>query len=85
MVNVNRRLEDGQELDGEARPALAENQVVGVLNADAGGAANKVEGIEEFLDVEESDFPRVFLSRERRLESIGGALMSAAGVVEDDG
>ncbi|MGA3106015.1 MAG: hypothetical protein ABSD53_16160 [Terriglobales bacterium] len=85
MVEANRRFQDGEQLDGETGPALAEDHVVRVLNAQAGGAANQVERVEEFLDVEEGDVPGIFLRGESGFEGGGGAEMSAAGVVENNG
>jgi hypothetical protein len=85
MVETDGRLKNDQELGREARPAFAEDQVVGVLNAEAGGAANQVEGIEQFLNVEKSDVPGMFLAGESGFESVGGAPMSSASVVENDG
>ena len=78
-------LQNDQELARKARPAFAENQIVGVLNAQAGRAANQVEGIEQLLDVEKSDIPGVLLGGESGFEGIRGTLMSSAGVVENDG
>jgi len=69
----------------KARPAFAQDQVVGVLNAQAGGAPNQVEGIEQFLNVEKTDVPGMFLAGERGSERVGGTLMSSAGVVKNDG
>ena len=69
----------------EAGPAFAEDQVVSVLNAQARGAANQVERVEQLLNVEKSNFPRRFLPGESVFESLSGTLMSSAGVVENDG
>ena len=85
MVNADRSLQNDQELRREARPAFAQDEVVGVLNAQAGGATKQVEGIEQFLKVEESDVPRMFLARESGFEGFCCAAMSSAGVVENDG
>ena len=60
------------------------NQVVGVLNAQAGGATKEVEGIEQLLNVEKADVPRMLLPGESTFESVGCTLMSSAGVVKND-
>jgi hypothetical protein len=84
MVETDGPLQKDQELRREARPASAEDQVVGVLNAQARGATKQVEGIEQFLNVEEADVPRMFLPGESGFESVRCTLMSSAGVVEND-
>ncbi len=85
MVETDGSLQNEQQLLCEARPAFAQDQVVGVLNAQTRGATNQVEGIEQFLNVEKSDFPWMFLPRESRFESVCCAAMSSAGMVENDG
>ena len=85
MVGADRPLQNDQELRREARPAFAQDQVVGVLNAQAGGATKQVEGIEQLLNVEETDIPRICLAEKRGFESVSRAAMSTAGVVENDG
>ena len=82
---MDRSLKDKQELGREAGPAFAQNQVVGVLNAQACGATNKVEGIEQFLNVENAHVPGMFLAGESGFESVRCTLMSSASVVENDG
>jgi hypothetical protein len=84
VVGADRPLQNDQKLRREARPAFAQDQVVGVLNAQARGAAKQVEGIEQFLNVEEGDVPRMFLPGKRGFESVRCTLMSSAGVVEND-
>ena len=85
MVETDGRLQNDQQLRREARPAFAQDQVVGVLNAQAGGATNQVEGIEQLLNVEKSDVPGMFLAGERGFEGFRRAAMSSAGVVKNDG
>ena len=62
MVDANRPLQHHQQLRRKTRPAFAQDQIVSVLNAQAGGAANQVERIEQFLNVEKSDIPRMLLA-----------------------
>jgi hypothetical protein len=85
MVKTDGPLEKDQELRCKARPAFAENQVVGVLNSQARGATNHIEGIEQFLNVEEADVPGMFLAGESGFEGFRCALMASAGVVENNG
>jgi len=85
VVEADGGFEDDEQLGREARPAVAQDHVVGVLNAEAGRAADEIEWIEQFLNVEESDVPGMFLRGECGLESVGGAAMASASVVEDDG
>ncbi len=85
MVGTDRALKNEQELRREAGPAFAEDQIIGVLNAQAGGATNQVEGIEQFLNVEKADIPGTLLGGESGFEGFRGALMASAGVMVNDG
>src|SRR6266478_6253385 len=85
MVQMDRSLKDKQELRREAGPAFAQNQVVGVLNAEACGATNKVDGVEQVLNVENAHCPRMVLAGESGFEGVRCTLMSSASVVENDG
>src|SRR5450755_2460265 len=73
-----------QKLRSETRPAFSQDQVVNVLQTDACGRANNIERIEQFLHVEETNLPGIFLSFEGSLQGIGGATMSSPCLKEDD-
>ena len=85
MVGTDGPLQNQQELRSEARPASAENQVVGVLNAQARGATKQVEGVEQFLNIKKGDVPGILLRGERGFESLRCTLMSSASVVKNYG
>src|SRR5712692_621046 len=85
MVETDGPLQNEQQRRRETRPAFAQDQVVSVLNAQARGATNQIEWIEQLLNVEKADFPRLFLGGENRFESFRCTLMSSARVVENDG
>jgi len=84
VADTDRSFEQDQELRRETGPAFAEDCIVGVLYAQAGGAANQVQRIEQFLNVEELDAPWMLLRGESELEGFGCAAMSSARVVEND-
>jgi hypothetical protein len=69
----------------KASPPFAQDQVVGVLNAQAGGAANQVQRIEQLLNVEEANVQGIFLGGESGFESFRGALMSSTSVMKNNG
>ena len=54
------------------------------MNAEAGGAADEVEGIEVLLDVEEGDVPGAVLRGENGFEGFRSVAVPAAGVMIDD-
>jgi hypothetical protein len=54
------------------------------LNAQPGCATNEVEGIEQFLNIEQRDVPTIVLGRQSSFEGFGGTAMASAGVMEDD-
>ncbi len=85
MVEADGRLQNDQKLGGEACPSAPQDLVVSVLNTYTGGSFNQVERIEQLLNVEQADFPGMLLPGERFLESVGGALMTSAGVVINNG
>src|SRR5579862_2615 len=85
VVDANRTLQDQQKLRREPRPAAAQNLVVGVLNSYAGKTQKEVEGIEQFLNIEERDVPGMLLLRKRALYRLGCVAVSASSVVKNDG
>ena len=85
MIKADGALQNDQKLGREARPASTEDQVIRVLNSQARGPTKQVEGIEQFLNVENAHVPGMFLAGESGFEGFRCTLMSSAGVVENDG
>src|SRR5690348_8339847 len=82
MEKTNGSLEEHEKLRREPGPALAENQVVSVFNPPARESAEQIERGKEFLNIEKSYVPRVILRRERGLQSIRRAAVTAARMVK---
>src|ERR1700690_204108 len=82
VIHPNDPLQDGQQLRSQAGPAFAEDEVVAILNAEAGEFFQQVEFVELFLKVEKGDLPA--LSFENAFEGFGGAAMAATGIKEND-
>ena len=85
MVETYGPFQKHQQLRREARPAFAQNQIVGVLNAQASEAANHVEGIEQLLNVENRDVPGMFLRGKSSFQGVRRTLMPSASVMKNDG
>jgi hypothetical protein len=64
---------------------VAQDQVVGVLNAQPGGAAKEIEGIKQLLEIEKGDVPGIILRRESAAQRSGGIAVAASGMVKNDG
>jgi hypothetical protein len=84
VESFDRGLEDAEEGGGAEGPAVLEERVVLLLNADAGEAAEDVELVGEFLELDEVDLPRALLLGDDGLESYGGVAVSATGVMKKD-
>src|ERR1700730_701334 len=82
VIQADDGLQQGKQLRSEASPAFAQNQVVTILNANAGDFPQQVELVELFLKVEEADFPA--LGFEYAFQRFGSAAMTASRIKEDD-
>src|ERR1700678_4506463 len=84
LVGADRSLQKNQQLRRNTGPAFSQDQVIDILNAQARRAAHQVEGIKQFLKVEKSNLPGIFLFAESGPERIRSATMSAAGMMVND-
>ena len=82
MVDLDYKLQNLKELRAAERPAIAQHRVVKVLNPDARKFLEDIEGIENFLQVGQFDFPRALLAFDGHLERGGGRPVPAAGIEE---
>lgn len=65
-------------------PALRENQVIDVLQADTKELPEYIERIQHFLQIDEPDIPATVLRINDRFQRIGGASMSSTGIEEQE-
>ena len=84
MSNTDCSLENQQELRREPRPALSQNQIVGVFDVQAGDAVKHIQRGEHFLHIQKTDFPRPVLHCQSGLQSVGCTAVPSTRVVEND-
>ena len=82
MENADGGLKYAEQGCGAEGPAVLEDDVVLLLNADAGEPSKNVELVGEFLELDQFDLPGTMLLGENRLEGHGGVAVSAARIVE---
>ena len=79
MTHCNTRISCGTA----ERPSVLQHVVVDVLYAQARGPANDIDGIEQFLEVNQFGIPRKLLLLDDLLEGGGRGAVAAAGVEVD--
>src|ERR1700680_5002657 len=84
MMKVNGALNKGEQWRREPGPALSQNQVVPVLNSQACGFMNKVNRVQQFLQVQGLNVPGMVLPFENGLQCSGGTPVSTTRVVKYD-
>ena len=82
MVQANQPMHEYGQLRRAECPAFFQQQIVDVLQANAGVLTKNVEGVENFLQIDEPDFPGPLLLLDHRLERGGRRPMPAARVEE---
>ena len=80
VIDADRAVEHRQHLRCSKCPAFLQHQVVNVLHPDAREFLDEVETVEEFLEMQEGNFPGTALFADRAGKSVGRASMAAAGV-----
>ena len=81
MEQADHPVHADHQLRRAQRPALLEQQVVNVLQAQAGELAEDVHGVQHFLQVDQADFERPSSAAPSPgLQRIGRGAMAAAGV-----
>src|ERR1019366_3200356 len=68
---------------GAEGPAAPQHQIVEILEPDAGGLAEDIHLIQQFLQIHHLHFPRTRLAADHFAQCIGGAAMAAAGIEKD--
>ena len=84
VEGLDRGLKDAEEGGGAEGPAVLEERVVLLLDADAGEAAEDVELVGELLELNEVDLPGALLLGDHGLEGDGGVAVAATGVMKKD-
>ena len=83
MVQANDPVHAGEQILRPERPSAGEHTVVDVLHPNAGDFAEDVEGLEYFLQVQQTNIPVASLLLNDTLQRVGGAAVAAPGVKED--
>ena len=84
MKQANGRLQQAQKVDAAESPAILQQHVVLLLNANAGELAQDVELVGEFLELDELDLPGALLLGGDGLQSNGGVAVATAAVMENN-
>ncbi len=84
MESANRGLQDSKEGGRTEGPAVLEDGVVLLLDADASEAAEDVELVGKLLELDEFDLPGALLLGEDGLEGDRGIAMATTGVMKKD-
>ena len=77
-------LQHAQQTRCAERPAIPQQGVVLLLDANAGDAAKHVEMVGQFLELNQLDLPGPMLLFDDGLQGNRGVAMPAAGIVEND-
>jgi hypothetical protein len=83
MVDADDLVHRPRQLRRPERPAFLETEVINVFEPDGGEFSKNVEGIQQFLQIDESNFPRPLLMFDDCLERVGGGAMTTARVEVD--
>src|SRR5882672_4647584 len=84
MERADRCLQHAKEAGAAERPAILQQNVVLLLDADSGELAQQVEPVRQVLKLDELDLPVALLFGNDGLQGHGGIAMSATAVVEND-
>ena len=82
MPQSNHELQHLHQLSAAQRPAAAQHPVVEVLDPYAGVFLEDIQRVEQFLQIDQANFPRTFLRLNGHLQGRGCRAMAAAGVEE---
>src|SRR5260370_20374145 len=83
MKQADRRLEDAQQVGAAQGPAVLQQDVVLLLDADAGVLAQDVQAVRKVLELNEFHLPIEVLLRNDRLQGDGFVAMPSSAIVED--
>lgn len=82
MVHANHRVHESQTLRRAQSPALRQHFVINVLQAEVRDFAEHIQGIEEFLEIRQTDFPRPALLFDDGFERRRRGAVSSSGIEE---
>src|SRR6266850_1062044 len=77
-------LQHAKEAGAAERPAILQQNVVLLLNANPGELAQQIQSVRQILKLDELDLPVALLFGNDRLQGYGGIAMAPAAVVEND-
>src|ERR1700675_773997 len=84
MKRADRCLQNAKEAGAAERPAILQQNVVLLLDADSGELAQHIEPVRQVLKLDKLDLPVALLFGNDGLQGHGGIAMSPAAVVEND-
>src|SRR6267378_8017527 len=84
MKRADRCLQNAKEAGAAERPAILQQNVVLLLDADSGELAQHIEPVRQVLKLDELDLPVALLLRHDGLQGHGSIAMPSAAVVEND-
>jgi hypothetical protein len=82
VEDADRKLKNPQEIDATPGPAVAQQDIVLILYADASQAAKDVQVVGKILELNEIDFPRTGLLLADGFERDCGIAVATTSVVE---
>ena len=85
LVQPDSALQKHQKLRRQARPAFSQQQVVAILQPVSGGPMNHINRIQQFLQIQKANIPRILLLLEDRLQRSSGVAMSTTRIVKHNG
>ena len=89
MVQSDHSMHEPEALGRAERPSLRQHQVVNIFQANSGDFPENIHGMQDFLQIHQSNFPRSFLRfsssllLDNRLERRRRGAMTASGVEID--
>ena len=84
MKRADHHLQHAQQTRRAQRPAIAQQRVVLLLNANARHAPQHIQVVGQFLELHQLDLPRTVLLLDDGFQGNCGVAMPAAGIVKHD-
>jgi hypothetical protein len=84
VKKANGGLQHPEEDDGPQGPAVLQEDIVLLLDADAGQPAKNVQLVGELLKLDQLDLPRSVLLGKHRLEGYGGIAVPPTRIMEEN-
>src|SRR6185369_9016587 len=83
VSRANEAVHEGDELSRTRGPAVAEHDVVNILEVDAGEFVDEIDGVEEVLDGDQLEVPGALLAAHYFGQGGRGSAMATAGIDVD--